>query len=170
MPTEIRKSRFLSLNSLNLVTNIRLHEKPEPTRTSVFDVLGEDEEFAEFEVLLEKCARADRNRRPRNAMKLRDEIILVDFLRRIEAGERPCDLVPPPFEDENEAQVRQLREELVRKNGIIEDLQNRLNIAVEGGQRMRQELTRKDQTIVKKNQVYIIKKNCVLEARDAFLS
>ena len=132
------------------MTNIRLHEKPEPMRTSVFDVLGEDEEFAEFEVLLEKCARADRKRRPRNAMILRDEIVLVDFLRRIEAGERPSDLVPPPFEDENEAQNRQLREEIARKDAIIADLQNRLNMADQESERMRESLTRK---IREKNQV-----------------
>ena len=132
------------------VTNIQRHEQHGPTRTSVFDVFGEDEQFAAFEELLEKCARADRNQRPRNAIKLRDEEVLVDFLRRIEAGERPSDLVLPPFEDENEAQNRQLREEIARKDAIIADLQNRLNLADQESERVRESLNRK---IREKNQL-----------------
>ena len=128
------------------MTNIQRHEQEDQTRTSIFDVLGEDEEFGEFEDLLEKCARADRDRRPRNAIELREEVVLVDFLRRIEAGERPSDIVPPPFENEHEAEIRQLRKELARKDEIIADLQNRLDVAGE-------EATEKDEIIRDRDQV-----------------
>ena len=104
----------------------------------------------QFERLIEKCTRAIRERRPANAMELRDEMVLVDFLRRIDAGERPSDLVPPPFENEHEAQNRQLREEIARKDAIIADLQNRLNLADQESERMRESLNGK---IREKNQV-----------------
>ena len=61
-------------------------------------------------------------------MKLRNEVVFVDFLRKIEAGQRACDLVPPPFPD---AAIRQLRQELAEKHRIIEELENRLNAAQE---------------------------------------
>ena len=67
--------------------NIQRHEQEGQTRTSIFDVLGENEEFGDFEDLLEKCTRADRDRRPQKAIELREEAVLVDFLQRIEAGE-----------------------------------------------------------------------------------
>ena len=140
------------------MTNIQRHEQQDQTRTSIFDVLGEDEEFGDFEDLLEKCARADRDRRPRNAIELREEVVLVDFLRRIEAGERPSEIVPTPFENEHETEIRQLREELARKDGIIADLQSRLDVAGE-------EATEKDEIIRERDQVRIENSKIVLFGR-----
>ena len=126
--------------------NIQRHEQKGQTRTSIFDVLGENEEFGDYEDLLEKCTRADRDRRPRNAIELREEAVLIDFLQRIEAGERPCDIVSPPFENDNEAENRQLREELARKDAIIAELKKRLDAAGE-------EMKEKEKTILEKDQV-----------------
>ncbi|CBY11406.1 unnamed protein product [Oikopleura dioica] len=123
-----------SKNQLSLEVNIQRHEHRRSTRTSLFDVFGENaDEFADFEVLLEKCTRADRSRRPKNAVELRNEDVRAVFRYRLEKGERPCEIVSPPFEDEKDAQIRLLKEELAKKdkkiaeleNGKVEDGQNR---------------------------------------------
>ena len=81
---------FLLISELN----IQRHELEMSKRTSLFEIFGESDEFADLEVLLEKCTRADRKRRPRNAIKLREELVLAEFLQRIENGERPSEIVP----------------------------------------------------------------------------
>ena len=92
---------------------------------------------------------ADAQRRPRNAIRLRNEAVLVDFLEKLEDGVRPCDLVRPPFEDEKDTQIRELKEEMAIKDRKIADLENRLVSAeistVEIGQ--------KNETIQKKKEV-----------------
>ena len=90
--------------------NIQLHEKDESRRTSLFTIFGETDEFADFELLLEKCLRADRKERPRTAIELRNEKVLVDFLNKLENGARPCELVPSPFENEKDAQDKDAKE------------------------------------------------------------
>ncbi|CBY40392.1 unnamed protein product, partial [Oikopleura dioica] len=106
-------------------TNIQLLERPESTRTSVFAIFGETDDFSEFETLLEKCLHSDRKQRPRNAIKLRNERVLVDFLNRIENGARPCDLVQPPFEDEKDTKIRDLKEKITIKDRKIANLEKR---------------------------------------------
>ena len=119
---------------MNIISEFQRHEHRRSTRTSLYDVFGENAgEFADFEALLEKCTRADRSRRPKNAVELRNEDVLAVFRYRLEKGERPCEIVPPPFEDEKDAQIRLLKEELAKKdrkiaeleNGKVEDGQNR---------------------------------------------
>jgi len=130
--------------------NIQRHEEPESTRTSLFAIFGKNR-FSDFEKLLEKCLRADSNLRPRTAIELRNERVLVDFLNRIENGARPCDLVRPPFEDEKDTQIREFKEKLAIKDRKIANLENRLNF----DQNAREEISQKDNIIEKLNQVNI---------------
>jgi hypothetical protein len=116
LQTEIRNSIFCATISDFLETNIQYHEQPESTRTSLFAIFGETDKFVDFETLLEKCLHADRTRRPRTAIKLREEAIFLDFLNRLENGEQPCDLVRPPFEDEKDTKIRILKKELKNLN------------------------------------------------------
>ena len=132
-------------------TNIQLHENPESTRSSLFAIIGETDEFSDFEEILQKCLRADSNLRPRTAIELRNERVLVDFLNRIENGARPCDLVRPPFEDEKDTRIRELKEEITIKDRKIADLKNRLN----SDQNAREEIRQKNNIIEKQNQVNI---------------
>ena len=88
--------------------------------------------------------------RPRTAIKLRNERVLVDFLNRIENGARPCDLVRPPFEDEKDTRIRELKEKLAIKDRKIADLENRLN----SDQNARQQIRQKDEIIETLNQVF----------------
>ncbi|CBY32054.1 unnamed protein product, partial [Oikopleura dioica] len=104
--------------------NIQRHENPQSTRTSL-----KNTEFSEFEALLEKCTSADRSRRPKNAIELRNEALLAVFRYRLENGERPCEIVSPPFEDEKDAQIRIQKEELAKKDRKIAELEIRLNAA-----------------------------------------
>ena len=97
---------FAFYSILFKVVNIEHHEKPQQTRTALFDVFGENSELDEFDLLLEKCTRANRDQRPRNAIDLRNEEVLVVSLYRIENGERPSDIVAPPFEDEKDRLIR----------------------------------------------------------------
>ena len=130
--------------------NIQRHENLESTRTSLFEIFGETDEFSHFEELLQKCLRADSNLRPRTAIELRNERVLVDFLNRIENGARPCDLVRPPFEDEKDTKIRELKEEITIKDRKIADLKNRLN----SDQNARQQIRQKDEIIETLNQVF----------------
>ena len=95
-------------------------------RTSLFEILGETDEFEEFETLIEKCTKVDSTERPRNAIELRNEAVFVDFLERIENGERASSIVPPPFPNEND-EVERLKEEIERKDRRIQELENRLD-------------------------------------------
>lgn len=149
MSGEISNTTHLLTNThLSLVTNIQ-----RGNRTSLFEIFAETEEFEEFEVLLEKCTKIDRNDRPRNAIKLRDEPLLVDFLQRIESGELPSNIVPPPFPDENN-DVQELREEIQQKDRIIAELENRLNTFNEIMEdRLRDETKQKDEIIATRNRV-----------------
>ena len=109
--TEIRKLNiFWIIFTFFSETNIQRHEKPDSTRISLRN------EFCEFDDLFEKCLRGDRNERPRDAIELRSEAIFADFLERLENGARPSDLVRPPFEDEKETQIRELKEEIAAKS------------------------------------------------------
>ena len=126
--------------------NIQCHEDPRSTRTRLVHVFGQAHEFAEFETLLEKCTTADRNRRPKNAIELRNENVFSVFRFRLENGERACDIVPPPFEDQKDRQIRLLKEELVGERRKVADLENRLNLEAPS---MRQ----KDEIIETQNQV-----------------
>ena len=90
-------------------------------------------------------------------MELRSEIVIVDFLDKLENGERACDLVTPPFEDEKDTQIRQLKEKLAKKERKIAELEN--------GQDFRREIRQKDKIIdelkkVQKNHIFhlLIKK------------
>ena len=153
LDTEIRM-KFFFISRLWILlseTNIQRHEKPESTRTSIFEIFGETDEFADFEMLLEKCLRAESKTRPRTAIELRNEAVLVDFLERLENGARPCDLVQPPFEDEKDMKIRKLNKEMAKKDREIADLKNRLNS--ETGSR--QEIRQKDETINNLTQVQI---------------
>ena len=124
--------------------NIQRHENPRSTRTSL-----QNTEFAEFEALLEKCTSADRSRRPKNAIELRNEAVLAVFRYRLENGERPCEIVSPPFEDEKDAQIRIQKEELAKKDRKIAELENRLNVA----QNSRDEIEQTREIIEKLNEV-----------------
>ena len=125
MFTEIREFFFLSIFFINTSeVNIQRHENPQSTRTSL-----KNTEFSEFEALLEKCTSADRSRRPKNAIELRNEAVLAVFRYRLENGERPCEIVSPPFEDEKDAQIRIQKEELAKKDRKIAELEIRLNAA-----------------------------------------
>ena len=92
---------------------------------------------------------SDRKRRPRNAIKLRNERVLVDFLNRIENGARPCDLVQPPFEDEKDTKIRDLKEKITIKDRKIANLEKRLNSAAD----IRLEISQRDEIIETQNQV-----------------
>ena len=95
----------------------------------MFEIFGQTDEFAEFEELFEKCLRADRKRRPRDAIELRSESVLVDFLEKLENGARPCDLVQPPFEDKIDTRVRELKEIMAKKDKNVAELEKRLDSA-----------------------------------------
>ena len=105
---------------LFLVANIQTGK-----RTSLFEIFGETDEVEEFEVLLEKCTKVERTERPRNTIELRNEAVFVDFLERIESGERASSIVPSPFPNEND-EVERLKEEMRQKDMTIQELQNRL--------------------------------------------
>ncbi|CAG5091635.1 Oidioi.mRNA.OKI2018_I69.PAR.g13174.t1.cds [Oikopleura dioica] len=94
-------------------------------RTSLFEIFGETDEVEEFEVLLEKCTSVDRKSRPRNAIELRNEGVFVDFLEKIENGERASNIVPSPFPIEND-EVEKLKEEMRQKDRTIRELQYRV--------------------------------------------
>ena len=126
--------------------NIQRHEHRRSTRTALVHVFGQAHEYAEFETLLEKCTRADRNRRPKNAIELRNEDVFSVFRNRLENGERACDIVPPPFEDQKDRQIRLLKEELAEERRKNADLEIRLNSEAPS---MRQ----KDEIIETQNQV-----------------
>ena len=124
--------------------NIQRHEDGElrqsrSTRTSLFDVFGQSDDFAEFEALLEKCTRADRTRRPKNAVELRNEDVLAVFRHRLEKGERPCDIVLPPFGHEKYKQIRKVgsqrrlvaKKETEGQNSKLENLKK--NMGAKGG-------------------------------------
>ena len=111
--------------------------------------MDETDEFGEFETLLEKCLHADSKRRPRTAIKLRNERVVVDFLERLENGARPCDLVRPPFEDEKDTKIRELKEELAQEKRKNAELENRRNFEAD----LRQEIRQKDEIIQNQNQV-----------------
>ncbi|CAG5104970.1 Oidioi.mRNA.OKI2018_I69.chr1.g1718.t1.cds [Oikopleura dioica] len=129
-----------------ILTNIQVGN-----RTTLFEIFGETDEYEEFEILLQKCTHPDRKRRPRNAIKLRDEDLFVDFLQRIENGERPSNIVPPPFPNEND-DVQRLKEEIEQKDRTIVELQNRLNTFNEiMDYRLREEAKQKDEKIAKQN-------------------
>ena len=123
-------SFFVILSSKNfLAVNIKNHENPRSTRTRLVHVFGQAHEFADFDALLEKCTRADRSRRPKNAIELRNEDVFSVFRCRLENGERACDIVPPPFEDQKDSQIRLLKEELaekVRQKDEIIETQNQV--------------------------------------------
>jgi len=111
--------------------NIQCHEDPISTRTRLVHVFGQAHEFADFEALLEKCTRADRSFRPKNAIELRNEDVFSVFRYRLENGERACDIVPPPFEDQKDRQIRLLKEELAKersRNQGSSDKQNEVKI------------------------------------------
>ena len=129
--------------------NISLHEKEESRRTSIFTIFGETDEFADFELLLEKCVRAERKERPRTAIELRNEKVLVDFLNKLENGARPCELVPPPFENAKDARVRELKEELAQERKKSAELEKRLNFEANA----KQEIGQRDQIIQRQNEV-----------------
>ena len=120
----VRFIHFTNFIQKKSETNIQNHEKTESTRTSLFEVFGETDDFADFEMLLEKCLRADSKKRPRDATQLRNESVLVDFLHQLENGARPCDLVRPPFEDEKDTKIRELKEEIAKKDRKIAELGN----------------------------------------------
>ena len=96
--------------------------------------------------------KADSKQRPRTAIELRNEHVLVDFLNRLENGERPCDLVPPPFEHENDTQIRELKREIADKDRKIAELENRLN----AGENSREEINQLRQIIKKQKEVRIL--------------
>ena len=96
----------------------------------MFEIFGETDEFAEFEELFEKCLRADRKRRPRDAIELRSESVLVDFLEKLENGARPCDLVQPPFEDKIDTRIRELKEIMAKKDKNVAELEKRLEAQI----------------------------------------
>ena len=76
-------------------------------------------------------------------MRLRNEAVFVDFLYQLENGARPCDLVRPPFEDEKDTKIRELKEEMATKNKKISELE----IVV------RQAIGEKDELIQKQKEV-----------------
>ena len=93
--------------------------------------------------------RADSQRRPRTAIELRNARVVVDFLARLENGARPCELVRPPFEDEKDAQIRLLKEELAKEKRKVAEFKNRRNLEAD----LRQEIREKDEIIANENQV-----------------
>ncbi|CAG5104663.1 Oidioi.mRNA.OKI2018_I69.chr1.g1431.t1.cds [Oikopleura dioica] len=120
-------------------------------RTSLFEIFGETNEFEEFENLLQKCTYLNRKRRHRNAVELRAESLFVDFLQRIENGERPSNIVPPPFPNEND-KVQRLTEEIEQKDRTIAQLQRRLDTFNEIMEdRLRDEAKQKNKEIAKMN-------------------
>ena len=74
---------------------------------------------------------------------------MVDFLNRLENGERPCDHVRPPFEDEKDAKIREQKEDIAKKDQKIAELERRLNSA----ENARHEIGQKDEVIAKQNEV-----------------
>ncbi|CAG5091512.1 Oidioi.mRNA.OKI2018_I69.PAR.g13088.t1.cds [Oikopleura dioica] len=116
-------------------------------RTSLFEILGETDEIEEFETLIEKCTKVDSTQRPRNAIELRNEAVFVDFLQRIENGERPSSIVPPPFPNEID-EVKRLKEEIQQKDRTIQELQSRLDTFNDIMEyRLREESKQKDEKI-----------------------
>ena len=97
--------------------------------------------------------RADSKRRPRTAIELRNERVVVDFIQRLENGARPCELVRPPFEDEKDTKIRLLKEELAQEKRKNAELENGRNFEAD----LRQEIRQKDEIIQKQNQVRILK-------------
>ncbi|CAG5091446.1 Oidioi.mRNA.OKI2018_I69.PAR.g13052.t1.cds [Oikopleura dioica] len=131
---------------LEILTNIQTGK-----RTSLFEMLGETDEVEEFETLIEKCTRVDRTRRPRNAIELRNEAIFVDFLQRIENGDRASSIVPPPFPNEND-EVERLKGEIVQKDRMIQELRSRLDTFNEIMEyRLREQAKKKDEQIALQN-------------------
>ena len=55
-------------------------------------------------------------------------LVDIDFLNRLENGERPRDLVQPPFEDAKDTQIRELKEEIEVQKIKNADLESRLNL------------------------------------------
>ena len=133
----------------NSELNIRQHEKKESKRTCIYKIVDETDEFDRFEDLLEKCLRGNRKKRPRTAIELRNEGVLVDFLNKLENGARPCELVPPPFEDEKEMQIREMRAKLATKDRTITDLEKTVNSAMNA----KHEIGQRDEIIEMKNEV-----------------
>ena len=125
------------------------HEKEESKRTCIYKIVDETDEFDGFEDLLEKCLRGDRRQRPRTATELRNERVLVDFLNKLENGARPCELVPPPFEDEKETQIREMRAQLATKDRKIANLEETVNSAMNA----KHEIGQTDEIIEMKNEV-----------------
>ena len=105
--------------------NIQCHEDPISTKTRLVHVFGQAHEFADFEALLEKCTRADRNRRPKNAIELRNEDVFSVFRFRLENGERACDIVSPPFEDKKDRQIRLLKEEMAKERSRNQEISHK---------------------------------------------
>ncbi|CAG5094233.1 Oidioi.mRNA.OKI2018_I69.XSR.g13372.t1.cds [Oikopleura dioica] len=104
-------------------------------RTSLFEIFGETDEVEEFEVLLEKCTKVERTERPRNTIELRNEAVFVDFLERIESGERASSIVPSPFPIENDER-KEIFEKLSAKFGSgnwLEVAENGWNLKFQGG-------------------------------------
>ena len=132
-------------------TNIQRHEKPDSTRTSLRN------KFCEFDELFEKCLRGDRKERPRDAIELRSEAIFADFLERLENGARPSDLVRPPFEDEKETQIRELKQEIAAKRSEFE---RNFNLKIENLQVEHQaSLNKLETTIQEQNETISEMKN-----------
>ncbi|CBY31515.1 unnamed protein product [Oikopleura dioica] len=135
-------------NHPQIQLNIRQHEKKESKRTCIYKIVDETDEFDRFEDLLEKCLRGNRKKRPRTAIELRNEGVLVDFLNKLENGARPCELVPPPFEDEKEMQIREMRAKLATKDRTITDLEKTVNSAMNA----KHEIGQRDEIIEMKNE------------------
>ena len=93
--------------------------------------------------------RADSKRRPRTAIELRNERVVVDFIQRLENGARACELVLPPFEDEKDTKIRLLKKELAQEKRKVAELENGRNFEAD----LRQEIRQKDQIIRNQNQV-----------------
>ena len=93
--------------------------------------------------------RADSKRRPRTAIELRNERVVVDFIQRLENGARACELVRPPFEDEKDTKIRLLKEELAQEKRKVAELENGRNFEAD----LRREIRQKDEIIANQNQV-----------------
>ena len=113
-------------------------------RTPLFEILGETNEFPEFEALIQKCLHPTREFRPENMMIVKNKEIFADFVNRIQEGELPSDIMATPAQI-----IKNLREENEQKDRKIQVFENIVEnlILTYASQRLKEEIEGKDGTI-----------------------
>ncbi|CAG5111093.1 Oidioi.mRNA.OKI2018_I69.chr2.g5429.t1.cds [Oikopleura dioica] len=103
-------------------------------RTPFSEILGENNDFTDFEVLIQKCLNPSRESRPDNMMMVKNEEIFAEVVERIENGELPSDIMATPAQI-----IKKLREENEQKDRQIQMLENIVNKQIRENDKVKQE-------------------------------